>query len=173
MEIISIVAILLSPIIAVLITLWYQSYKTKRDAKMNLFLTLMTYRKTNPPTYSMVDSLNMISVLFSKNKTVVELWHEYYELLCQKFDETNYETRSHKYLDMLSEMARVLGYKNLPQTSIDKFYSPVAHGIQYELSQKLHHEFLRVLENTASIVVNPKELKDEDVIIEKQNPVQK
>ncbi len=125
MEIISIVAILLSPIIAVLITLWYQSYKTKRDAKMNLFLTLMTYRKTNPPTYSMVDSLNMISVLFSKNKTVVELWHEYYELLCQKFDETNYETRSHKYLDMLSEMAReILGYKNLPQTSIDTVLLP-------------------------------------------------
>jgi len=61
---------------------------------------------------------------------------------------------------LLSEMAKTLGYKNLQQTDIDKFYSPKAHGSQSELNYKLQTEFLRVLENTSSLNLTPKEQQE-------------
>lgn len=152
---INVLAIVLGPIIAVLITLVYQSDKEKRDSKTRLFLTLMANRKAFPPTISWVESLNLIDVVFSKNRKVVSLWHEYYD--CLHESTTDYTKREHKYIELLSEMAKVIGYKNLQQTDIDKFYSPMAHGNQNELNAKVQKEFLRVLENTESLNVNPVE----------------
>jgi len=42
------VAIVLGPVIAVLITLWYQRYKEKRDLKQRVFFELMANRKAFP-----------------------------------------------------------------------------------------------------------------------------
>jgi hypothetical protein len=170
---INIIAILLSPVIAVCITLWYQNYKTKKDAKYHLFLTLMAHRKRLIPTYDLVDSLNTIDVVFSKNQTVINLWHEYYTLLYQKFDDTNYETRSHKHLELLTEMAKVLGYKKIRQIDIDKFYVPIAHGSIAEMSYKLQTELLRVLENTSHFLVVQKDYTEKPLESENQSLAQK
>ena len=51
MEIINIAAIILGPIAAVGITLWWQQRKEKRDAKIRLFTTLMAFRKSYPISY--------------------------------------------------------------------------------------------------------------------------
>jgi hypothetical protein len=147
----NIIAVVLGPIIAVVITLWYQNRKEKRDAKLRLFLTLMAHRKSNPPNYDLVNGLNLIDVVFASHPTVLQLWHQYYDLLGTK--PPNYEAWEHKYTDMLSEIAQVLGYKKLKQTDIEKFYTPVAHGNQLELQTKTQQELLRVLENTAAFVV--------------------
>ena len=145
----NIIAVVSGPIIAVLITLWYHSHKQKQDAKRQLFFTLMAHRKSSPPTTDWVDSLNLIDVIFSSHPKVVTLWHEYYLILHQKpFD---FETSEYKYLDLLLAMARCLGYRNILQTDIDKFYSPQAHGDQAILSTRIQQEFLRVLENTQSL----------------------
>lgn len=114
----------------------------------------MAHRKSFPPTMAWVESLNLIDVVFSDHPKVLSLWHEYYDQLHEST--TDYTKRDHKYLEMLSEMAKILGYSNLQQTDIDKFYSPKAHGSQNELSYKLQTEFLRVLENTESFKVDPK-----------------
>ena len=173
MEIINIIAILLSPVIAVLVTLWYQSYKSKRDAKMNLFLTLMANRKTFPPPFSIVNGLNTIDVVFHKHNSVLNLWHQYYDSLHQKAENVDWEKQNHSYLDMLTEMARVLDYKNLKQTEIDKFYTPIAYGKQYEISQELQNEFLRVLKETSHFLVTQKEWQNKTSESDNQNPVQK
>lgn len=151
----NIIAVIIGPIIAVSITLWYQSHKEKRDAKIRLFLNLMAHRKSNPPTFERVNSLNLIDVVFSGHPKVLQLWHEYYDLLHTQ--PPNFELWEHKHIDMLSEMGQALGYKKLKQTEIEKFYTPVAHGTQAELNEKMQREFLRVLENTASFVVTKKE----------------
>ena len=147
--IINVIAIILGPIIAVIITLVYQKYKEKRDAKYRLFLTLMAHRKSFPPTIAWVESLNLIDVVFADHPKVVELWHQYYDLLHQ--ESKDYTKREHKYLELLSAMAKTLGYKNLQQTDIDKFYTPTAHGDQATLNHKVQTELLRVLENTGSL----------------------
>ncbi len=156
-ETMNLLAVLFSPVIAVVITLWYQNRKEKRDAKLRLFITLMAQRKSMPPAYDLVNALNLIDVVFQDHDKVLQLWHEYYDLLCAK--PLNLELVDHKYIDMLSEIARVLHYKKLKQTDIDKFYSPVAHGNQAELNYKTQTELLRVLQNTTALVVHPKEDK--------------
>ncbi|MCK9425790.1 MAG: hypothetical protein M0Q21_07125 [Ignavibacteriaceae bacterium] len=173
MEIINIAAIIISPIIAVSITLWYQNNKAKQDAKYRLFLILMAHRKRLVPTYDLVDSLNTIDVIFSNHENVIKLWHEYYALLCQKFDETNYEARSHKHLQLLSVMAKVLGYKNIQQIDIDSFYVPEAHGSIVELSYKIQTELLRVLENTSHFLGVQKDLKGKSTETDNQNLIAK
>lgn len=145
----NIIAVISGPVIAVIITLWYHTYKQKQDAKRQLFFTLMAHRKSSPPTIAWVDSLNLIDVVFAKHPKVVILWHEYFALLCQTV--YDHKASQHKYLDLLLAMAKCLGYKNILQTDIDKFYSPVAHGDQAILTTRLQQEFLRVLENTKSL----------------------
>jgi hypothetical protein len=140
------IALFLSPIIPVLITLWWQRRKEKRDAKRNLFITLMAHRRAYPPTIEWVNALNLIDVVFADHTSVVNLWHNYYEELKHAAEPSHAQTLQHAHLQMLSEMARVLGYKRLQQTDIDKYYSPVAHGNQLELNYKTQQEFLRVLE---------------------------
>lgn len=170
--IISIIAIILSPIIAVSISLWYQSYQSKRDAKLRLFITLMAHRKTLPPVPDFVNALNLIDVVFYKNEGIIGLWHEYYDLLHQEFSEKVRESWDHKYLELLSEIAKELGYKGLKQTDIDKFYSPIAHGKQYLKNQELQEELLRVLKNTSSMLMLQKDWKDKIPKDESQNSAQ-
>lgn len=53
-------------------------------------------------------------------------------------------------------MARSLGYRRLEQTDIDKFYTPQVHADQAQLNWKCQTEWLRVLESTNRLVVEPK-----------------
>jgi hypothetical protein len=156
MEIINIIAIIFGPVIAVLITLWWQRRKEDRDAKRNLFLRLMAQRRTYPPTIDWVNALNVIDVVFADNPQVVQLWHEYYSSLVNSPANQNFQAREHTYLLMLSSMARSLGYRRLEQTDIDKFYTPQAHGDQAQLNWKCQTEWLRILENTNRFIIEPR-----------------
>lgn len=80
----NIIAVISGPILAVLISLWLQNRKHKKDTQQHLFLTLMAYRKSYPPPNAWVESLNLIDVVFAKHQKVVKLWHEYHDLLSQK-----------------------------------------------------------------------------------------
>lgn len=144
-------AIFLGPLAGVLFTLWFQSRKDKKDQKQRLFLILMAHRKSNPPTFDLVNSLNLVDVVFADSRQVVTLWHQYYDLLCQT--PVNWHLAEAKYLDLLSEMAKVLGYNDLSQTDISRFYSPVAHGNQAQLSLETQLELLRILKGTGRFVV--------------------
>lgn len=154
----NIIAVIVGPIIAVIITLAYQRYKEKQDIKHRVFLTLMGHRKSIPISFALVEALNTLDVIFHANNKVIRLWHEYYESLCQTApDSRTLENQKHKYLELLSAIAEDLGYKNLKQTDIDKFYIPQGHIDQMEIQGKTQQEFLRVLQNTAAFVVTKKE----------------
>jgi len=155
LNLIAIIAIIVGPVAAVMITLWHQDRKQKIDAKKRLFLSLMAHRKALPPNPEWVNALNVIDVVFADHPNVVSLWHEYYNLLHADMEKTQ-QQREHKYLEMLSAMANVVGYKSLSQTDIDKFYFPKAYGDQLEINAKVQKEFLRVLENSARFVLDKK-----------------
>ena len=116
----NIIAVVLGPIVAVTITLYYQRYKEKQDAKHKAFLVLMAHRKSIPPNPSMTQVLNVLDVVFAKNRKVVDLWHKYYSLLSQPPS----QEREHTWLELLSEIAKDLHYPTLTQTDMDKFYLP-------------------------------------------------
>lgn len=149
------IAIVLGPLAGVVFTLWFQKRKERRDAQHRLFLTLMANRRSNPPTFDWVNALNLIDVVFAHNRDVVGLWHQHYDLLCQ--DPVNWHLADAKYLDLLAAIGRSLGYKDLSQTDISKFYSPRAHGNQAQLAMETQTELLRVLKATERINVHGRE----------------
>ena len=141
------IAIILGPIFAVIITLWYQNMREKRQHKFLLFRTLMSRRKDFfPISQEWVDALNLIDVVFHDNKKAVSLWHAFHGMLYH--GKRDYEEEDRKYLDLLHTLARDLGYKNLQQTDIDRFYQPVGLGDQKELNEALQKEQLIYLQNS-------------------------
>lgn len=91
-------AIFLGPLAGVIFTLWFQAKKEKTDAKNRLFLILIAHRKSTPPTIDLVNGLNLIDAVFAKHRPVVQLWHEYYDLLSQ--NNVNWHLAEAKYLDL-------------------------------------------------------------------------
>ena len=153
-DIISIIAILVGPVTAVCITLWWQRRKEKRDRQFQLFATLMANRRAALPSYEWANSLNLIDVVFADYPKIVALWHECY-LLLQNQEPT--QASGHKYLELLSEMARTLGFQRLQQTDIDKYYSPRVHGELLVAQAETQAEWLRVLKNTERFLVVKKD----------------
>ena len=145
------IALILGPVIAVIITLWYQKRSERQNAKQRLFTVLMGQRRSNPPTFEWVNALNLIDVVFQDNRAVVDKWHELYDALNQPSAQINWQRVGHLQIELLSEMAICLGYRRLRQTDIDRFYAPQAHATQGALTQDLQTELLRVLKSTESL----------------------
>lgn len=143
-----IIAVAIIPLITWWLGVKYQDRKTKKEAQLRLFLTLMADRKSTPITKEWVDALNTIDVVFQDNKKVRQAWREYLDSLNEK---SPHFDRSNSFrLDLLSEMAMALGYKNLKQTEIDRFYSPKYFGSQMSRHEILFKENLRVLSHSKS-----------------------
>lgn len=126
----------------------YEKRKSKRDAKRNLFFTLMKNRKSFYATKEKVDALNLIDVVFQDDRKVRNAWREYLASLNQ--NSPDFSNNNAFLLDLLSEMALSLGYKELKQTEIDRFYEPQVYVDDRTVSQKLTSEFLRVLGSSRS-----------------------
>jgi len=149
-----ILAIIIGPITAVIITLFYQRYREKRNAKMHLFLTLVSQRKENPIPRSFVYALNQIDVVFNKDRKVIAAWKELYNSTPEKVFE--YDVFNRKLLDLLDEMAKSLGYSTIKQTDFDEYYSPKIHGMQNVFTEELQKNLLRVLQNSNSFGIPKK-----------------
>lgn len=153
-----IVAVLLSPVIAVVVTLWYQSRKEKRDTKRWLFSTLIATRHS-PLTEESVRALNMIDVVFFDSPPVRKLWREYFDMLCNEGfnNAVGVGARSKKNLELITEMAKALGYgKEISHLDVDRVYYPVGLAGAAATQSELHQELLRVLKNTQSLQLPPK-----------------
>lgn len=61
-----------------------------------------------------VRALNMIDVAFAKSRNVRSLWHELYVMLNNAglSDANGAALRQKKHYELITEMARVVGYKN-------------------------------------------------------------
>jgi hypothetical protein len=148
-EILILIAIFASPIIAVIITLRYGSIQEKRKQKMSLFMTLLANRKTYPIPTSFVDALNTIDVVFHNKKEVVSAWKSLFDSYHIKpFDP---DKANKEFLNLLDAMANSLGYKKIKQTTLDSFYSPSFYTNQLLSQEELSKEILRVLKNSHSL----------------------
>lgn len=143
-----IVAVAIIPVVVWFLGVKHQNRKAKRDAQERVFFTLMADRGTNPITKDWVDALNVIDVVFQDNAKVRNAWKEYLASLNEK--SPHFDTQNSFKLDLLSEMAMALGYKNLKQTEIDRFYSPKYFGSQMSRQEFLFQENLRILTNSKS-----------------------
>lgn len=142
-------AVSIVPVIVWFIGIKYQDYKSKRQAQLDLFLTLMANRQKSPISEKWVDALNSIDVVFQNNRKVRSAWRNYLDSLNQK--SAHFDNQNAYKLDLLSEMAESLGYKQLKQTEIDRFYSPVYFGSKQSRQEILFNENLRVLMHSKSV----------------------
>ena len=127
-EVITALAILLSPVIAVVVTLWHQGRKERRASKLWVFNTLIGTRHS-PLSDQNLRALNLIDVVFHDEAEVRRLWREYFEMLSNVGfnNPAGFATRQKKNLEMLTAMAATLGYKEtITHLDVDRVYYPVA-----------------------------------------------
>lgn len=81
MQIINIIAVLLSPVVALLISIFIQNRSAKRKSKMEIFNTLLATRHNVYIVDETVRAFNMIDVVFYDKPKIRSLWREYYSIL--------------------------------------------------------------------------------------------
>ena len=133
MDIINIIAIIISPIVAVIVGQYLQSKSKKREDKLEIFKILMVSRGLGWSTES-VRALNIIEVVFSDDKNVLNQWKKYYDRLCvEEPNETELSKIKIEGDKLLEVIAKSLGYKITWET-IQNPYIP--RGLTNNLSQQ-------------------------------------
>lgn len=128
-NIINIIAIVLSPIIAVLITRYLSIRTDKKKDKMEIFKILMATRY-NRCTIEYVRALNSIDVVFYDSKKVRKAWSDYYSVLQNPTPNSN--LISDKELLLIEAMAQDLHYTNIKWENVKSFYFPQWLSTQYQ-----------------------------------------
>lgn len=122
LSICQIIAVAAIPLIIWLVGNKQMRKKEKLEAKRDLFFTLMKQRKTFYVSKERADALNLIDVVYQDDEKVRDAWKNYLSSLNPNSAE--FQNNNAYLLDLLSEMAQSLGYKQLKQTEIDRFYEP-------------------------------------------------
>ena len=153
MSVVTIFAVLFSPLIAVLVTRHLDDRREKRKHKLWIFNTLIATRHS-PVIDENVRALNMIDVAFYDCPKVRQLWHEFFDMLMNAGlnNEAGWKQWGKKNLEMITEMAKVVGYgAAITHLDVDRVYYPVGLGVQSEKGQALMDELLRVLKASGGI----------------------
>ena len=133
-EILTIIAIVLGPILAVQAEKLLQRRREDKSRRLNIFKTLMATRGSSL-SFAHVEALNRIDLEFSDDKKyqkVIAAWKEYFDNLGQKAqtDEqlTVWVARNEELLaNLLYEMGQSLGYKFDKVLIKRNMYSPAGH----------------------------------------------
>jgi len=156
MEIVSLLAILASPAIAVLISIWLQNRKERRQNQLSVLGKLIAARHEllSPEA---VRALNMIDLVFYDKPTVRQLWHDYFGMLCNEGlnNPPGWAQRAKKNIELITEMAKVLGYgKAITHLDVDRVYSPIGMWEQINKNQEMQTELIRILKATKTLHIS-------------------
>ena len=149
LQIINIIALIGIPIFSVLLGQYLQTQAKKTEDKLSIFKSLMTSRIYGW-TVDSVHALNLIDVVFARDKKVIAQWKIVHDKL---FVENPTETELYRIKQekdkLLKFMAESLGYK-IDLEIIQNPYIPTGlteilnnqntfQSIQLELMQKMNH----------------------------------
>lgn len=117
-SILTIIAIISGPIVAVLLTIYIQKNQAAKDRQHLLFFVLMAGRKASPPSDIWKSVVNVLEVAFSDNKEMYHLYHQWvYELTDTNSDPAK---RERSFVQMMDAFAQDLGYENIQQVDISR-----------------------------------------------------
>lgn len=146
-------AIVLSPVFAVLISIWIQDRKEIRNRRFSIFNLLVTTRH-RIATEDQVRAFNAIDTVFHDCDDVRRQWKEYFDLLNRPEQESQWKV---KYLELLSAMAASIGYKDaIKHEDLDRIYGPRGLYSEAERQAELSNELLRVLKASGGISLSLK-----------------
>jgi hypothetical protein len=156
--IISILAIIAGPIIAVRVQKKIDLATEARKRKLDLFKTLMATRAA-VVSAEHVRALNMIELEFRDNKKIIDAWIEYHDHLNQQFTQETFQVWSEKSRDLLAnllrEMGTSLGYQ-FDNVRIKKgAYLPQGLGVWELAGQAIRDGAVKILTGQSPIYVAP------------------
>ncbi len=160
LSICQVVAVAIIPLVVFLAGNGYEKRRAKIEAKRDLFFTLMRNRKSSMIFKEKIDAFNLIDVVFQDDKKVRAAWKDYLDALNP--NSPNVQNSNSFLLDLLSEMAISLGYKELKQTEIDRFYEPQGIIDDWNDNKVIRTEFTRVLKSSKSFAESYNEQQNQD-----------
>ncbi|MGL5382794.1 MAG: DUF6680 family protein [Culicoidibacterales bacterium] len=146
LDIINILIIIISPVIAVCVGQQLQINSKKRDDKMQIFKSLMTARIYGWTTES-VHNLNVIEIVFAEDKEVCRAW----KILFDKYrteNPTETELQKIQILQnkLIEQMAIALGYKEkITWETIQNPYIPKGMAEQIRKNTEMNDNQARAL----------------------------
>lgn len=129
---INLLAILLSPVVALSLGVWFQNRRMVRERKLNIFKMLMATRAT-PLAEAHVQALNLIDIEFTarskEERAVRDAWRAFLDQATNAnlAEKGAAERLEDLRVDLLSKMGQALGY-DFDVTLIRRArYFPVSH----------------------------------------------
>lgn len=122
------ISALLSGVVATLILLFWQCRNEKRQRKYEIFAQLMGLR-FSLPNENTVRCMNMIDIVFYKDKNVRQQYKEFLEETAKP--ENGSRDIDEKHLKLLENMAEALGYKGIQWDTIKHTYFPKGLAEKY------------------------------------------
>lgn len=162
-DFLTLAALIIIPIVAVVIAQWLQNRSEKRKDKMQIFKTLMTSRIYGW-TPDSVNALNIIDIVFSDDKKVRAAWKD----LNDKYRVTNPDQQHLKKIEnaqykLLEAMANSLGYKEkITWETIQNPYMPVGMMQQIETQKIMQQTYFNVINSVNQYVQNQKQNPNTD-----------
>ena len=162
-DFLTLAALIIIPIVAVVIAQWLQNRSEKRKDKMQIFKTLMTSRIYGW-TPDSVNALNIIDIVFSDDKKVRAAWKD----LNDKYRVTNPDQQHLKKIEnaqykLLEAMANSLGYKEkITWETIQNPYMPVGMMQHIETQKIMRQTYFNVINSVNQYVQNQKQNPNTD-----------
>ena len=156
-------ALIIIPIVAVVIAQWLQNRSEKRKDKVQIFKTLMPSRIYGW-TPDSVNALNVIDIVYSDDKKVREAWKD----LNDKYRVTNPDQQHLKKIEnaqykLLEAMANSLGYKDkITWETIQNPYMPVGMAQQIEAQKNMQQAYYSAINGVNIFVQNQKQNPNTD-----------
>ena len=156
-------ALIIIPIVAVVIAQWLQNRSEKRKDKVQIFKTLMPSRIYGW-TPDSVNALNIIDIVYSDDKKVRAAWKD----LNDKYRVTNPDQQHLKKIEnaqykLLEAMANSLGYKDkITWETIQNPYMPVGMAQQIEAQKNMQQAYYSAINGVNNFVQNQKQNPNTD-----------
>lgn len=133
----SLIALFLSAIFAVLIGQFLQWRKSKKEReyanKFSVFASILGLRHARAHNEQFVIALNQIPIVFHKNKDVLNKLNNFIDTHSDKSltESTANENLRSDLNDLVLEIAKDLGYMNIDNKVMRTFYNPDASSLRY------------------------------------------
>jgi hypothetical protein len=159
MEIVTIIAILVGPILAVQAQRIVDRHRERRERKLALCRTLMASRVARAADPRHTEALNLIGIEFHKERAVIALWRDYMaHLSTGPATDAWIQKWTDLFVTLLYEMAQALGYKEIDKTQIRQAYAPILYENLEKENTAIRKALIEVLTGQRPIGVVPGEV---------------